>query len=249
VPSTSCVAGIPDSNAQASVISSCPGTLINVPGTGLYTKDSGSAFPDFLRPAVFRQNLALFKQCASEAAAIRGFTSLIPLAMARRLISHSFIDFMGVHNLIDESTFMAHLEEQYSEGYYGPAGHPVRWALVNSVIGLATRFKIAPEAEAELSDIPLRLFHNARMVLSDFILLEPTLLSMQALLAMALLAHAVQDEQALVMLTRNASSQLEQFRKANRVSKGKPRAGATEILSEEYVDTTNLEKIIQHLGH
>jgi hypothetical protein len=156
---------------------------------------------------------------------------------------------MGVHNLIDQSTFMAHLEEQYSESCYGPAGHPVRWALVNSVLGLATRFKIAPGAEAELSDIPLRLFHNARMVLSDFILLEPSLLSMQALLAMALFAHAVQDEQALIMLIRNVSSQLEQFRKASRFSKGEPGAGQTETRGEEYVDTTDLEKIIQNLGH
>lgn len=116
---------------------------------------------------------------------------------------------MAEDQLLDLSNFMTLLEAQYASSPLGPADNPSRWAIVNSIIALAMRVKTAPGSEAALSDITHAFYQNAVKVTPELILQDPSLLSIQALLAMAMFAQYIPGKQAFRMLTTNASRQLE----------------------------------------
>ncbi|AEO70702.1 glycoside hydrolase family 71 protein [Thermothielavioides terrestris NRRL 8126] len=116
---------------------------------------------------------------------------------------------MAEHQLLDLATFVPLLDAQLAAGPAEPAGNPARWALVNAVIALALRAKMAPGAEAELSIYQRAFYRNATTVMSELILQEPGLLSVQALLAMAMFARATSDTRAFAMLVTSALRQLE----------------------------------------
>ncbi|SPQ25329.1 abfcf91c-1710-4f47-9765-0d85f47955c8 [Thermothielavioides terrestris] len=116
---------------------------------------------------------------------------------------------MAEHQLLDLATFVPLLDAQLAASPAEPAGNPARWALVNAVIALALRAKMAPGAEAELSIYQRAFFRNATTVMSELILQEPCLLSAQALLVMAMFARATSDTRAFAMLVTNALRQLE----------------------------------------
>ncbi|TVY83876.1 putative transcriptional regulatory protein [Lachnellula suecica] len=166
-------------------------------------------FPDFLLQGTFSDNLKTYRKTISESLPTRGFTPLMPLQISRRLIQNSFTEIMAEHQLLDIPTILGHLEAQNSSDPLAPGDNPARWALVNAVIALAARFKIALGSESAFSDIVRGYYDNATRVLPELILQDPCLLSVQALLAMAMFARQVSDIQAFVMLASNASKQLE----------------------------------------
>ncbi len=166
-------------------------------------------FPDCLLPGTFNEHLESFKRSVAEATAARNFTPLIPHQISRRLIENSFAEIMAEHQLLDISNFVMLLDAPYAASCANPADAPARWAIVNAVIALALRFKTAPGSEAALSDITHSFYQNAIRVLPELILQDSSLLSIQALLAMAMFARRISDIQAFIMLATNASRQLE----------------------------------------
>ncbi|KAF3769797.1 hypothetical protein M406DRAFT_325280 [Cryphonectria parasitica EP155] len=118
---------------------------------------------------------------------------------------------MAEYQLLAMPSFLALLDAQYAASAAGPAGQPARWGLVNAVLATALRSKIAPGAEAELSVVANAFYRNAISVIQELILQQPSLLSIQALLAMAIFAKDIPDTQAYYMLSTNASRQVESF--------------------------------------
>lgn len=131
---------------------------------------------------------------------------------------NTFTEIMAEHQLIDLSDFMALLDAQHAASSTGPADNPARWAIINAVIAIALRYKTAPGSEGELSDIQHGYYRNATAVIPDLILQDASLLSIQALLAMAIFASGIPDTQASVMLVTNASRQLEMFSRGQSLS-------------------------------
>ncbi|KPM36225.1 hypothetical protein AK830_g10351 [Neonectria ditissima] len=172
-------------------------------------KNGSAVFPEFLLPNVYGKNLTELRTSIGGEGFGDKITPLLPLAVSRRLIQNSFTDVMAEHQLLDLRSFVALLNAQYAVSSVDPGGNPARWALVNAVIALALRVKTAPGSEAELSDIPRAYYRNATTVIPDLILHDSSLLSIQALLAMAMFAQGTSDTQAFVTLSTNASRQLE----------------------------------------
>ncbi|RWA04663.1 hypothetical protein EKO27_g10440 [Xylaria grammica] len=173
------------------------------------SKERLPIFPDFLLPGTFDRNLAAFKAQLKEATAQRTFYPLIPLHISRRLIDNSFADVMVEHPFISLACFMTLLEAQYATSTVGPAEDASRWALVNAVLALAIRFKTAVGSESDISPVTESFYQNSVMVVRQLILQDPNLVSVQALLAMAVFSRGLPDPQAFILLTTNASRHLE----------------------------------------
>lgn len=117
---------------------------------------------------------------------------------------------MQHRQLLKLADFTALLSAQYMASSTGPAENDfARWALVNAVTALALRFKAAPGSEDDLGSIQLAYHRNATAVIHHLILQEPSLLSIQALLAMAMFVENAPESAAFIMLATNASRQLE----------------------------------------
>lgn len=101
------------------------------------------------------------------------------------------------------------IEAQHADSTTGPGEDAARWAVVNGVIAIAGRFKTAAGSEAEMSPITLSFYRNASLVIHQLILQKPSLLSVQALLSMAIFARGTPDTEAFIMLASNAFNQLE----------------------------------------
>ncbi|KAH7017188.1 hypothetical protein EDB80DRAFT_278757 [Ilyonectria destructans] len=168
-------------------------------------------FPDFLLPDAFDTHLKSFKGNLGCVNTAQRFAPLMPQHISRRMVQNSFADIMADHQLLDLPNFLVLLDAQYADSSIAPAEDPSRWAFVNAIIALAARFKIAPGSEAELSDIAHGFYQNAVTVIPEVILRDPSLLSVQALLGMAIFARGIPDTRACIMLTANASRQLELF--------------------------------------
>lgn len=168
-------------------------------------------FADFLLPDQYDQHLYTIKRDLGDATATRRFVPLMPYRISKRLMDNSFTDVMAEYQLLDLPSFMMLLDAQYAASSVDPADNSAQWALVNAVLALAIRFKMAPGSENSLSDIPRGYYQNAITVTPDLILQAPSLLSIQALLVMAIFARDIGDRQAFVMLANNASHQLKLF--------------------------------------
>ncbi|KAH8658275.1 hypothetical protein BX600DRAFT_64429 [Xylariales sp. PMI_506] len=167
-------------------------------------------FPNFLLPVEFIPQLKNYRIRAEEAALAQKFMPLMPYHMARRLVKNSFADIMANHRLFDESSFLTLLDTQYAgSDLHHPGENPARWAAVNAIVALAIRAKTAAGSEDAFSDVMNGFYKNATTVLPELILREPTLLSMRALLTMAVFAWGVPDTRASAMLAVNAWHQLE----------------------------------------
>ncbi|PVH76355.1 hypothetical protein DL98DRAFT_393911, partial [Cadophora sp. DSE1049] len=166
-------------------------------------------FPEFLLPGTFDINLKAFKKTISQAIVARKYTPLMPIHVSRRLMENSFSEIFAEHQFIDFSTFMRLLETQYASSSRDPSKCPARWAVVNAILALGVRFKTAAGSEAAMGDVVKGFYNNGIAVLPELMLREPSLLAVQALLAMAMFARGVPDLQAFVMLVTNASRLLQ----------------------------------------
>jgi hypothetical protein len=178
---------------------------------------------DFLLPGVFEHRASIQGTIDEVIAGRRQYTPLLPQHISSSLIRNSFEAIMAEHPLLDLPQLVTLVEEQYAASLTEPADNPARWALVNAVFALALRFKIAPGAEGELSTFPRAFYRNAVTVLPELILQDPSLLSVQALVAMAMFAQAC-DSRSFAMLMANASRELELLRRAQ---------GQLDVMSEE----------------
>ncbi|KAJ8127283.1 hypothetical protein O1611_g6353 [Lasiodiplodia mahajangana] len=194
--------------------SSCGGLTNEVSSTDSsstrpHNKKPLSIFPYFLLSNTFAQDISTFKSEVLEATARGGFSPLMPRHITTQLIKHSFEEIMPEPHIISFKSFMQLLEAQYDDNTV-PPGHDVgRWAVVNGVIALAGRSKVAPGSEDDLAPIHLGFYRNAKLVLPQLIAQNPGLLSIQAILVMAMFARGIPDAEAFTMLMRNASHQLE----------------------------------------
>lgn len=175
------------------------------------TQSRMQIFPDFLLPGAFDIQLKAFKGNLGRVNTAQRFAPLMPQHISRRMVQNSFAEIMAEHQLLDLQSFLVLLDAQYADSPIAPAENPSRWAFVNAIIALAARFKIAPGSEAELSDIAHGFYQNAITVIPELILQDPSLLSIQALLSMAIFAQRISDTRACIMLTANATRQLELF--------------------------------------
>ncbi|KAI1276572.1 hypothetical protein F5Y07DRAFT_399308 [Xylaria sp. FL0933] len=210
----------PESEKQVELMTSRPPAMdisnsgsssLQFSQTYLGMRERPTIFPDFLLPGTFNRNLAIFKSQLEEASAARRFFPLIPVEISRRLIGHSFPEVIEEYQFISLESFARHFEIQYAVSTVGPAEDAARWALVNAIIALSMRFKIAAGSEHELYPVIQSCYQNATMVVHQLILQDPSIVSVQALLAMALFSRGIPDPQAFVMLTTNASRQFEIF--------------------------------------
>ncbi|KAJ3573765.1 hypothetical protein NPX13_g4585 [Xylaria arbuscula] len=165
--------------------------------------------PEFLLPDNFNRNLAAFITRLNDAAAAHEFYPLMPINICRHLINNSFDEIMEGHQFMSEESFSQLLEAQYTASTTCPAGDASRWALVNIVVALALRFKNASGPESTIGAV-MQSFHvNATMVTQQVIFQDPSIISVQALLAMAVYSRSIPDVQDFSMLATNASYQLE----------------------------------------
>lgn len=160
-------------------------------------------------PGTYDNHLKTLKDRIGEVDTSHRLTPLLPWHIARRLIENTFTEIMEAHPIMDQSSFVKLLEDQYSESLSGPANYPARWAIVNGIIALAIRTKMAPGSETALSDIPDGFYRNATAVIPDLILQIPNMLSVQAFLVMAMFAQATPQQHAFCLLVNNASRQLD----------------------------------------
>ncbi|KAH8886277.1 hypothetical protein GQ53DRAFT_345952 [Thozetella sp. PMI_491] len=164
---------------------------------------------DFLLPGAFDRHLETLKSNAQETAGTRRFTPLLPAYISHRLIQNTFSEITAEHPVCDLDTFVALLDAQYAVDAASPADSPARWALVNSILARAMQAKTAPGSEVALSGIAHGFYQNATNVLPELLLQEPSLLSIQALLAMALCSRGANDVQGAAVFAANALRQLD----------------------------------------
>lgn len=172
------------------------------------TKPIEPPFPAFLLSANFPSQIKAFKAAIKEGVSTRGFSPLLPLSIARCLIADSFPEMFPGPPFISLESITGHVEAQYADRQDGPGGDVARWALVNGVLALAGRFKIAPGAEAEMAPIMMGFYGNATAAVAHLRAGPPTLLSVQALLALVLFARGMPDIDTFVALARTTSDQL-----------------------------------------
>ncbi|KAI0486639.1 hypothetical protein F4859DRAFT_308655 [Xylaria cf. heliscus] len=170
-------------------------------------------FPQFLLSKTFPRDIKAFKTEINEATSTGGYSPLMPLHISKRLVENSFTEVIPDPQFISLEHFIELLEAQYADNTTGPGEDAARWAIVNAVVALAGRFKTAAGSEADMSPITLSFYRNASLVIHQLILHKPNLLSVQALLSMAIFARGIPDMDAFVMLTSNAFNQLEILRR------------------------------------
>ncbi|KAG9249459.1 uncharacterized protein F5Z01DRAFT_496139 [Emericellopsis atlantica] len=166
-------------------------------------------FTGFLHPDVYDKNFKYLKERISDDATGHRPTPLFPILISKRLTANAFDDVMSEYQIIDKPKFVALLEAQYALSLVDHAGDPARWAMVNAILALALRVKIAPGSEQTLRAFPCSFYRNAVAVLPELILQRSNLLAVQALQAMAVYARETQDYQAFAMLASNALHLLE----------------------------------------
>ncbi|KAI8952770.1 hypothetical protein F4801DRAFT_539287 [Xylaria longipes] len=166
-------------------------------------------FPQFLLSKTFGQDIRAFSTEVKEATSTGGYSPLMPLHVSKRLVENSFTDIIPEPRFISLKTFTELLEAQHADSITGPGEDVARWAVINGIVALAGRFKTAAGSEADMSPIVLSFYRNASLVIHQLILHKPSLLSVQALLTMAIFARGTPDMDAFIMLTSNAFNQLE----------------------------------------
>ncbi|EHK50852.1 hypothetical protein TRIATDRAFT_94120 [Trichoderma atroviride IMI 206040] len=202
--------------------------------------------PDFLAADQFNKHLEKIRSGIAQANLASELTPLLPRHIATRLIQNSFAEIMEDRQLLDLAGFTALLSDQYIASSTGPAGNFARWAIVNAMTALALRFKAAPGSEADLSSIPLAFYHNATAVIHQLILQEPSLLSIQALLAMAMFVEDTPESTAFIMLGTNASRQLELF---NRKMPEDFKSNGTKSKQHQRIGFVEMEEDISFLAN
>lgn len=170
-----------------------------------------AGLPDGLLPQSFDHSLKKIQNSVNQGSNQAGerFTPLLPYEIATVMIPKCFNSLMEGRKVLELEEFMPHLSTQYEASTTGPLVEYSRWALVNAVMGLAGKFMVAPGSESVLENIHMAYYQNAAMVLHRLILRTPSLLTVQALLAMALYAKGIPDERSFIMLVTCASKQLE----------------------------------------
>ncbi|KAI0862349.1 hypothetical protein F4860DRAFT_125453 [Xylaria cubensis] len=181
----------------------------DMPVTNPSAKISLTIFPQFLLSRNLAADIRALKKEIGNATSAGRYSPLMPLHISKTLVAESFTDIIPQPQFITLENFNKLLDTQYVDDMTGPGDDAARWAVVNSVIALAGRFKTAAGSEADMSPITLGFYRNASLVIHQLILHKPSLLSIQALLSMAIFARGIPDLEAFIMLAKNAFNQLD----------------------------------------
>ncbi|KAK3319633.1 hypothetical protein B0T19DRAFT_269814 [Cercophora scortea] len=144
----------------------------------------------------------------------RQFTPLFAWPISRSLIENSFDQIMAIYPIFDQLKFIELLDTQQAISAREPGDDPARWASINAVLALSVRAKIPPVANAEsesMVDIADAFYRNALGVFADLVMRAPSLLSVQALLAMAVYVRDRGESTAFIMLVTDAARRLDLF--------------------------------------
>ncbi|KUJ06855.1 uncharacterized protein LY89DRAFT_726259 [Mollisia scopiformis] len=151
-------------------------------------------FPTFLLPETFTANLRTFRSNHTQNQTYTPL-NLIPLPLWLRMTTHVLSTVPSLSRLqLTASTFQSHPLSQYSTSPSSPGSDPARWALVNTVLALCIKCKIAREAEGALGCVHEALWKNAVGVLPDLILGERSAEVVLALRVMGIYAKETEDK-------------------------------------------------------
>lgn len=207
------------------------------------TKYRLPTLPDYFHPDVFQQYVQAGKERAIDATSTAIFTPLMPQHMARTLVQNSFANIMAEHALLTQPAFLSLLDAQYAASSSGPAKNPARWALVNAILALALRSKIAAGAEAMLTPFAHNAYRNATPVIAELVLEDCGLIGIQALLAMAMFTRGIPDIRSFIMLSTIASRQLDLVRCRELL----PERGIETEQADEYKQLDQIAKQFEYM--
>lgn len=164
--------------------------------------------PEFLIKENFHHQLQSIRRSIDKTSDLK---PLLPQPIASKLIQNSFCEIRASF-LFDLPYFLELLDAQYASSSSDSAGNPGRWAIVNATTALAVRFKTAPGAEDEIAPIASAYFGNAAAVMQDLTRLSPTILSIQALICMALFIEHEPQTATFALISSTAAQQLHWLR-------------------------------------
>ncbi|OQO03186.1 hypothetical protein B0A48_11441 [Cryoendolithus antarcticus] len=152
--------------------------------------EDGSKF-DHWKPEVFDD---LFSR--------RVFKSMPPKQECLNLLKDFFENFNGMFPLYHEPTFMHLVEKHYSQDPYEGSGW---WASLNVALAIAHRLRVMSNVvDQEEDDHAWGYLKNAMAVMSELTMRNTDLLSVQALLGMALFLQGTPNPQPSFFLTAAA---------------------------------------------
>ncbi|CAK7236154.1 hypothetical protein SEUCBS140593_009523 [Sporothrix eucalyptigena] len=131
-------------------------------------------------------------------------TPLIPREIVRRLLQNAYSD------MLERWPFLCSLDELLTllDTQYDTSGTSfvaiAGSALIQVVVALAIRQKMAAGAESHISGISHAYYRNACLLMGDLVLVAPSQHTVQALKAMAAFAGGTPDRHAEAMLLMNA---------------------------------------------
>lgn len=190
-------------------------------GKGLFI----AKLPAFLAPHSFKSNLETVQAALDEARSRDGYTSILPDNIVRHLIEASFEEISLPRSVVASRLELTALfDQQRRECPKDPGSNPAIWVLINAAIALAVRAKTVDTPALRLSDIASAYHRNATKALGQVLLATPSVLSVRALLAMAVASRVETGQFAALILTNSAKLVLEAVL-------SQPESGASDRLS------------------
>lgn len=166
--------------------------------------------PAFLAPHSFKSHLETVQAALDEARSRDEYTSILPDNIVRHLIEASFEEISLPRSVVASRLELTALfDQQRRECPKDPGSNPAIWVLVNAAIALAVRAKTVDTPALRLSDIASAYHRNATKALGQVLLATPSVLSVRALLAMAVASQVETGQLAALILTNSAKLVLE----------------------------------------
>ncbi|CAK7233911.1 hypothetical protein SCUCBS95973_008756 [Sporothrix curviconia] len=170
-----------------------------------------SLFPSFLLPGAYESHLAQVKSAVDAHHARQTSAPLVPLKIVWRLLQNAYADVRQTCPFLEPledllSLLDAQYEQDKKHNTSGDAKDSAGSALVNAVVALAIRQKMAVGAELHISGIAMAYYCNATLLLHGLLLEPRTRHTVPALRAMAAFAQGTPDTHAAAMLLMNAEA-------------------------------------------
>ncbi|KIW19430.1 hypothetical protein PV08_00002 [Exophiala spinifera] len=181
--------------------------------------------PAFLAPHSFKYNLETVQAALDKARSRDEYTSILPDNIVRYLIEASFEEISLPRSVVASRLELTALfDQQRRECPKDPGSNPAIWVLINATIALAVRAKTVDSPALRLSDIASAYHRNATKALGQVLLAAPSVVSVRALLAMAVATRVETGQLAALILTNSAKLVLQAIL-------SQPKSGASDDLS------------------
>ncbi|KIV93863.1 hypothetical protein, variant 2 [Exophiala mesophila] len=166
--------------------------------------------PAFLAPHSFKSNLETVQAALDKARSRDEYSSILPDNIARHLIEASFEEISLPRSVVASRLELTALfDQQRRECPKDPGSNPAIWVLINAAIALAIRAKTVDTPALRLSEIASAYHRNATKALGQVLLAPPSVLSVRALLAMAVASRVETGQLAALILANSAKLVLE----------------------------------------